>query len=372
MCLLFIQTIVITASLLLPPLLGNWLAGNDPVNHLVFPPLTPPAPYAPFSWGVWLAMTGFVLIVLTSFIMIILRERASEPSKHKQSPFPIWGYTGLILVIVFWMLAWNRFTWFESFQVYTFTPIWLGYILTINAITARRTGHCLLTHQPLFIVGLFIFSAIFWWYYEYLNGFIHNWYYVNIDSLTTTEYVIHSSIAYATVLPAVISTIELLNSFPYLSQPLTGKRKLKPPFSITLPSFCLLGGIITLTLAACWPEQLFPLVWIAPLFIVAGGRTMLGEKTLFSYVAAGDWRPVVLPAIAALVCGFFWELWNSQSYAHWEYNISYVDTFHLFEMPAIGYAGYLPFGLVCLAIAELIPGINQIFIQNKINLSGSL
>lgn len=32
----------------------------------------------------------------------------------------------------------------------------------------------------------------------------------------------------------------------------------------------------------------------------------------------------------------------------------YVQRFHLFEMPALGYAGYLPFGLQCLAAASLV------------------
>jgi hypothetical protein len=57
---------------------------------------------------------------------------------------------------------------------------------------------------------------------------------------------------------------------------------------------------------------------------------------------------------AALVCGFFWEMWNYGSLARWEYSIPYVDRFRLFEMPALGYAGYLPFGIECAAIAALV------------------
>ena len=49
-------------------------------------------------------------------------------------------------------------------------------------------------------------------------------------------------------------------------------------------------------------------------------------------------------ALAGLFCGFFWELWNAHSLARWEYTIPWVDRFHLFEMPLLGYAGYLPFG----------------------------
>jgi hypothetical protein len=60
---------------------------------------------------------------------------------------------------------------------------------------------------------------------------------------------------------------------------------------------------------------------------------------------------VWLPALAALFCGFFWELWNVNSLAHWEYSVPFVQRFHIFEMPILGYAGYLPFGLECMVVS---------------------
>ncbi|HBH80389.1 MAG TPA: hypothetical protein DDY39_11240, partial [Nitrospira sp.] len=60
-----------------------------------------------------------------------------------------------------------------------------------------------------------------------------------------------------------------------------------------------------------------------------------------------------VPALAALICGIFWELWNWKSLAHWEYALPFVHRFPLFEMPLLGYAGYLPFGLECVVVADL-------------------
>ena len=65
------------------------------------------------------------------------------------------------------------------------------------------------------------------------------------------------------------------------------------------------------------------------------------------------WKPR-LPPLAALVCGFFWEMWNFYSLARWTYSIPYVQRFHLFEMPILGYGGYLPFGLECLVVGTLV------------------
>jgi hypothetical protein len=62
----------------------------------------------------------------------------------------------------------------------------------------------------------------------------------------------------------------------------------------------------------------------------------------------------VSAVLAALVCGGLWEMWNYFSLAQWKYSIPFVQRFEVFEMPALGYAGYLPFGLECAAAENLL------------------
>ncbi len=90
------------------------------------------------------------------------------------------------------------------------------------------------------------------------------------------------------------------------------------------------------------------------MLIIISIQTIVGEETVFSSLKHGDWRPVVVPALAALICGYFWEMWNYNSLAHWEYSVPFVQRFQIFEMPVLGYAGYLPFGLICVAVAGLL------------------
>jgi hypothetical protein len=47
-------------------------------------------------------------------------------------------------------------------------------------------------------------------------------------------------------------------------------------------------------------------------------------------------------------------MWNYKSLSHWEYAIPFVNQFKIFEMPLLGYAGYLPFGLECMAVTQLV------------------
>ena len=85
------------------------------------------------------------------------------------------------------------------------------------------------------------------------------------------------------------------------------------------------------------------------------GLQLLGRRpTVLDAPARGDWSRLARLALAALICGFFWEMWNWGSLARWEYSVPFVNRFHLFEMPALGYAGYLPFGVECAVIADLV------------------
>jgi hypothetical protein len=71
-------------------------------------------------------------------------------------------------------------------------------------------------------------------------------------------------------------------------------------------------------------------------------------------MSAGDWSGAVGAALAAIICGGFWEMWNYFSLAKWEYSIPLVHRFKIFEMPLLGYAGYLPFGLECVVIGDML------------------
>jgi hypothetical protein len=115
----------------------------------------------------------------------------------------------------------------------------------------------------------------------------------------------------------------------------------------------LAAGALALAAIGIRADLLFPVLWIAPVLVLAGLQQLVLGETIFSPLARGDWRPTLQPALAALICGFFWELWNYGSLPKWHYSIPYVQRFHLFEMPLLGYAGYLPFGIECALVMDL-------------------
>ncbi|GAB4366148.1 MAG: hypothetical protein Kow00128_09310 [Deltaproteobacteria bacterium] len=337
------------------PLLGVWAAGMPVDWYLEFPPVTRYVEHAPYSFPLFLLGILLVLVPLVPFV----RRAASWKPGEEDSPrparsFPAWGWAGVVSLAASWILAWTRFSWFAPLQAHTFTPLWLSFVVVVNALTYRKTGKCLMTERPRFFLLLFPASAAFWWSFEYLNRFVQNWYYLDTGEYGPWEYFQLATLSFSTVLPAVLSTREWLGTFPRLDRPfrsflpVTVRRHRLASFLLLAAAAGSLAGI------GVFPDLFYPLLWVSPLAVLVSLDGIAGRPHLFSGVAAGDWREIVGYALAALLCGFFWEMWNLYSLAKWEYSIPYVHRFLLFEMPVLGYSGYLPFGLECAAVAGLL------------------
>lgn len=335
------------------PLAGVALAGKPLSPYLEFPPRAEHVPHLPFSWPAFVITAFLVLLALAPFIARIVRH-AAAPAVVRRGAFPWWGWLALAWLAVVWVLAWSRFEWFAALQPFTFSMLWLGYIVLVNGLCRWRTGRCMLTGQPRFFFALFLLSAGFWWLFEYLNRFVRNWYYVGVGPLDPWDYFWQATLPFATVLPAVLSTRGLLASFPRLSAGLEHAWVVTWTRSGRVAWLALMISAVGLAALGVWPEALFSLLWLAPLAVVSALQVIVGERSIFDGPARGDWRDIWLVAIAGLTCGFFWELWNYASLAHWEYSIPLVHRFEIFHMPALGYSGYLSFGLECLAAAKLL------------------
>ncbi|HET6674021.1 MAG TPA: hypothetical protein VFG71_01715 [Nitrospiraceae bacterium] len=382
---MFLRWIIASISLIaivVLPLCGVLLTGRSIEPYLEFPPRPRFVSHAPFSWPVFLGLAVCIMAAVAPFLSRMTRayislgcfaraftERArgkshsptprmadhalSRSTLHERRSFPWWGWVGIIWTGVAWVVAWNRWEWLGEWQLHTFTPLWLGYIVVLNALTVSRIGSCLLQRDPVRFLLLFPVSAVFWWTFEYLNRFVENWYYVGGRELTAGEYMVLATVPFSTVLPAVLSTLEWLATYPRLSAGLEQTWRLPMAERREVGWILLVGAAGGLIGISIWPDYLFPLVWVAPLLLMVGLQLAMGQETVFAPTARGDWRLLWMAALAALICGIFWEMWNSGSLAHWEYGIPFTHRFQLFEMPLLGYAGYLPFGLECVAIVQL-------------------
>jgi hypothetical protein len=348
-----VTVLVLVAGL---PLLGAAATGKPLPPYLELPPRTEAVDPPAFAWPLFALGLAAVLAVVAPFAWRIARAGAVAPHRQPMAPFPVWGWLALGLLLAAWATAWGAFGGPEALRRHAFTPLWLGYIGAVNAWTYRRAGVCLLTHRPGTLLGLLAASVVFWWAFEYLNQFTRNWHYAGLAERGDWGYFLAASPPFATVLAAVVSTRDLLTTFPRLAAGLAAAWR-PPALPPAVWTWLALGlgaaGLVAVGAQGAW---FFPLLWVAPLLVIWGVQGLAGEATLATEAGSGDWRPVWLAALAALVCGGLWELWNAGSLARWVYAIPYVGGLRLFEMPLLGYAGYLPFGLQCVAAAGLVFG----------------
>ena len=277
------------------------------------------------------------------------RRERSELVANKR--WPVHGWTGLGLVTVFWPLNW----FLPGLRTHLlFFPLWLGYCLLVDALVVRRKGHSLLTRSRVRYIGLFMVSVPAWWLFEALNARAGNWVYQGAEYFTPLQFAVLASISFSTVIPAVFGTAELAGTFGWLKRIRPGPKI--PPSRPVLVGF-FLAGWLSLGMLLAWPQLFFPFIWVSPFLILAPVNIWMGGRDLADDVARGDWRPVLALWTGVLICGFFWEFWNYWSYPKWVYHVPYLGFAHVFEMPILGYGGYLPFSLELFAMYQFLVGL---------------
>jgi len=258
---------------------------------------------------------------------------------------------GLALIAISWPLNWLL----PGLRTHLlFFPLWLGFSLTVDGLVFLRKRTSLLKRNWRAYVGLFAVSAPAWWLFELINARTQNWEYVGKESFTGLEYAVLASLSFSTVMPAVFGAAELVSTWGWLKNLHRGM-VIKASRAVTVAAF--IGGLAMLALMLAWPLYFFPLVWLSMFFILEPINIWRGHRSLSASLADGDWRPIVSIWLGALMCGFFWEFWNFYSYPRWIYHVPFVDFLHVFEMPILGYGGYLPFGMELFALYHMVTGL---------------
>ena len=257
-------------------------------------------------------------------------------------------WIGWLLLGVSWPLNWLL----PGLRTHIlFFPLWLGYTLIVDVVVLRRTGSSLLTRSPRDFVMLFLISAPAWWLFEIINWRTANWQYLGGELFSQVEYFVLASVSFSTVIPAVFSTAELVGTFGWIERFAHGRR-ISPTPRICWGLF--LTGCAMLGLVLAFPRYFYPLVWISLFCILEPINVWVGKRSILTHLQQGDWRTVVALCTGALTCGFFWEMWNYFSYPKWVYHVPFANFWHVFEMPLLGYLGYLPFGLELYVLTHLV------------------
>jgi hypothetical protein len=260
--------------------------------------------------------------------------------------FPAYGYFGaLVIAAAEILLALGN----PLVRAY-FTPlVWSGYILLVDAAVAARKGASALTSRRReFLISLPL-SIICWYVFEGINLLLRNWSYQGLPENTAARWLGYAW-SYATIFPAIFVTAELVES---LIGPRLAGRRIVDIGAGTERAF-FFAGFLLFALTLIFPSPyLCPLPWISVLLWFEGLNDRLSIGSFAAMFRKGDYGLFVSLIISGAICGVLWEFWNFWAGTKWRYDVPYLPDVKIFEMPVLGYLGFMPFALECYLMYRL-------------------
>ena len=171
----------------------------------------------------------------------------------------IHGILGLVILLIAHVLLVMEVELITSWFYYW---AWWSYILIVDSlIYAIKKNSLIMNRKGEFFLMLF-WSIVIWTFFEAVNLIMQNWYYSNVVPSLVMRWLCYG-IAYATVLPGLFETTELLESVGLF------KNSSVKPIRATA---AVQAGLVSLGIAFLlgvlfYPRYCFPLVWGIIIFL---------------------------------------------------------------------------------------------------------
>lgn len=314
---------------------------------------------------------NYLVVVITSllfgaFLLLLLvprlfgfKKNSTPVQRPPRVKLPSWFWIGLVLWGMIMIMFWAKLTGPKWIINWALLPLWWGFILMLDGVVfARNGGRSMVKNATAELVAMGVLSISGWLIFEYFNFFIDlNWYYPAANIMHHDEFLLYAVIGSSAFIPMAFEWYQLLRTFPTLNTRYRSGRKVQ--YTKTTKIILLVIAWALLFGMSYYPNSLFYGVWLAPLAILIIVLGMLGIWTPFQSIKErGDWTSLVILAPVWVLQGLCVEWWNHLSYEHalhgptanpgyWNYCIPYVNFTHIFNMPLLGYLGYVPFSLYC-------------------------
>ncbi|WP_138476252.1 mechanosensitive ion channel protein MscS [Dyadobacter bucti] len=357
--------LVACAGIIFIPYLGAWICfdGHFDHNYFQYPPLVAP-PKAGFSLLVFVAVAFLFFCIALLYLMPDIfgfKKSVKPPSPPvKRVPLPIWFWLGLVMWGSTLWILWAKLSEPRWIIIWADLPLFWGFALLMDGwVYVRTGGKSIIGRSGRELIGIGVASVSGWLIFEYLNFFVDdNWIYPKGDMIPDNQFTIYAVIGSAGLMPLAFEWYCLLLTFDGLKNRFSNGPKIR--IAGWLGYVMLAVCYLALFFIAFYPDTLFTLLWVVPLIILSIVLEKLEIWTPFNMVKDGNWSPVLLFALSYLIQGFLLEFQNyfsayhengqiiTQTPAYWAYSVPYVNVYHIFEMPALGFMGYLPFGTYCI------------------------
>ena len=257
---------------------------------------------------------------------------------------PIYGWLGLIALAG---AEWLMFHGVEPVATF-FTPIaWTAYILIADAAVLAIRGRSRLHDAPREFFQTAFLSIPLWLIFEAYNWRLHNWAYFGVP-MGWMAAGLGYGWSFATITPGILETADLIDAFGWFAP----ARPIQ--FSGKTQRAMMICGAVCLLLPIALPPSIgsysLGLIWIGFALLLDPLNCRREWPSLLGDLASGRRERVYSLLISGWVCGWLWEFWNYWASAKWHYIFPILQGFKIFEMPAVGYLGFLPFALECFVM----------------------
>ena len=258
----------------------------------------------------------------------------------------IHGLIGLTILVISEILL---FKGIEPFASWFYYFAWWPYILIVDSLIYRVKGNSLIMNRRGEFFLMLFWSVFFWTFFEAVNLIMKNWYYINVMPVRAVRWAGYAT-AYATVLPALFETTELLESAGLFKDSRVKPVSVDRRWNI----FFLSLGVVFLSGVFLYPKYCFPLIWGGLIFILEPFNYRWGVQSILRDWERGSLRKFYLLLVAGLICGILWEFWNFWATTKWIYTVPFFEELKLFEMPVLGFMGFPPFTVECYVMYNFI------------------
>jgi hypothetical protein len=288
----------------------------------------------PLRLTIGLAVTAATLAILVAGFFGRRRRRA----------FPAQGWLGIIALVAAECMV---FAGIDPVATY-FTPIaWSAYILIADAAVLALTNRSRLHDAPVTLARMALLSIPLWLIFEAYNLRLRNWTYVGVPRGWPAALGGYAW-AFATITPAIFETSDLVQALlPALPvEPWKIPRAAENAMMACGAAFLIVPLVVPQHIAA----RLFALVWLGFILLLDPLNHRLRLPSFLGDLSDGFARRLYGFLGSGWICGWLWEFWNNWARAKWHYTFPMFQQTKIFEMPAPGYLGFVPFALECFAM----------------------
>ncbi len=242
----------------------------------------------------------------------------------------------------------------EPIPGWYYTLAWWSYIVAVDDVNRRLDGRSLLRDRFRHLAYLAYASVLWWTLFEIVNLRLGNWYYVMSPAGRPLRWA-SGVVAFATVLPAIVVTVTLIENLGWL------RTVRVTPLSWTprKRAVVLVLGTVSVVLPLAWPDVFYPLIWGSVIFLLEPWNRDHARRSFLRDLEQGEAGPFVRTLAAGLVCGGLWEVWNYWARTKWIYTVPGFEDVKLFEMPVLGFLGFPPFAVECLVLLRFLGAVGD-------------